>query len=99
MPNLGFQLEALKQTVTKRAAAGDAMATNLAQNDFDNTLMPFAVLGAMGPDILRYTPVSTALASFLSGLIPSATSGTAMTSAQVNTATQNASNALTALTA
>jgi hypothetical protein len=99
MPNLGFQLEVLKKAVSERAAAGDVLAASLAQNNFDNALMRFAVLGAMGPDVLRYTPVSTALASFLAGLIPSATSGTAMTPAQINTATQKASNALTALTA
>jgi hypothetical protein len=99
MPNLGFQLEVLKQTVTERAATGDPLATSLSQNNFDNALMPFAVLGAMGPDVLRYTPISATLASFLSSLIPSATSGTAMTPSQITAATQNASNALTALTA
>jgi hypothetical protein len=99
MPNLGFQLQVLKQAALERMAGGDMLAAKITQNNFQNSLMPFAVLGAMGPDVLRYMPVSQNLASFLSALVPSATSGVAMTQAQINTATQNASNALNQLTA
>jgi uncharacterized membrane protein YphA (DoxX/SURF4 family) len=99
MPNLGFQLEVLKQVITERAAGGDTLATSLSQNNFDNPLMQFAVLGALGPDVLRYMPISSGLASFLSGLVPSATSGTALSPAQTATAQQNATTVLQGLTA
>ncbi len=99
MPSLGFQIEVLKQVVSERAAGGDPIATKLSQNGFDNPLMKFAVLGATGPDLLRYTPVSKNLASFLSGLVPSATSGKALTAAQISVAQQAAQTALQGLTA
>jgi len=67
MPNLAFQIEVLKQVITERAAGGDATAISLSQNNFNNSLMQFAVLGAMGPDMLRYMPISATLATFLSG--------------------------------
>jgi hypothetical protein len=99
MPNLAFQIEVLKQVITERAAGGDATAISLSQNNFNNSLMQFAVLGAMGPDMLRYMPISATLATFLSGLVPSATSGTAMTTAQTAAAVNSAQNALAELTA
>jgi hypothetical protein len=99
MPNLGFQLEVLKQAITERAASGDALAASLSQNNFNNPLMQFAVLGALGPDVLSYMPISSDLASFLSKLVPSATSGTVMTKVQISLAQVAATTALTGLTA
>jgi hypothetical protein len=99
MPNLGFQFEVPKKAITERNSAGDAFAAQLAANGFNNPLAPFAVLGALGPDIFRYMPIGKTLASFLSGLVPSATSGASLSQPQINAATTNASNALTALTA
>ena len=99
MPNLAFQIEVLKQVVTERAAAGDPVAISLTQNKFNNPQMQFAVLGVLGPDILRYMPVSSALAAFLSSQVPSATSGTALTTAQLATAITQTQAALKGLTA
>ena len=97
MPNLGFQIEVLKQVITERAASGDPVATALSQNGFNNPQMQFAVLGAMGPDILRYMPISSELADFLSGLIPSATAGSALTAAQLATKASAIPTALASL--
>jgi hypothetical protein len=98
MPNLAFHFEVLKEVITERAAAGDPLAKKLVQNNFNNSLMPFAVLGAMGPDTLRYMPISSALAKFLSGLVPVATSGVALTPAQIQTKVMAAQAALEAIT-
>jgi len=98
MPNLAFQIEVLKQVITERAAV-DPVAAALKQNNFDNPQMQFAVLGSLGPDVLRYMPVSNTLAGFLSSLIPSATSGTAMSGTQISAAVSSAQSALQALTA
>jgi hypothetical protein len=95
MPNLAFHIEVLKKTITQRAATGDAIAVSLGQNNFSNPLMPFAVLGAMGPDILRYMPISSALATFLSALVPPTTN--TLNSAQTTAATNSATAALLAL--
>jgi hypothetical protein len=97
MPNLAFQIEVLKQVITARAADGDPIAKILSGSNFNNPEMQFAVLGALGPDILRYTPISNQLATFLSNLVPSATSGTALTSAQIATQTSAVLAALSAL--
>ena len=99
MPNLGFQLEVLKQVIRERAAGGDSLATSLSQNNFSNALMQFAVLGAIGPDVLRYMPISSDLASFLAGLVPSATSGMALSPTQISNAQNSAVTALQGLTA
>jgi hypothetical protein len=96
MPNLGFQLEVLKQVLNARAAQGDAVAVSITNSD---SLMQFAVLGAMGPDVLRYMPVSTDLAAFLSSLIPSATSGITPTMGQIKADAAAAQASLVALTA
>jgi hypothetical protein len=85
MPNLAFQIEVLKQVITERAGGGDPTAKALSQDNFNNPLIQFAVLGAMGPDILRYMPISSELASFLSGLIPPATAGTALSASVIAT--------------
>jgi|HubBroStandDraft_4_1064222.scaffolds.fasta_scaffold09476_2 hypothetical protein len=95
MPNLAFQIEVLKKTITERAAAGDAMAQNLGENNFSNSLMPFAVLGAMGPDVLRYMPISSALATFLSGLVPPPSN--TLSAKQITDAVSSATSALQAL--
>ena len=86
MPNLAFHIEVLNQVIAKRAAQSDPIAIKL-NNAANTQLKQFAVLGAMGPDMLRYTPVSNKLATFLGNFIPPATSGTVMTSAQINAAT------------
>ena len=65
MPNLAFQIEVLKQVITESATSENPVAFNLEQNNFNNTQMQFAVLGALGPDILRYMPISATLATFL----------------------------------
>ena len=99
MPNLGFQFEVLKHVITERAAGGDPVAVTLSHGNFNNATMPFAVLGAMGPDVLRYVPISPALASFLAGLVPPATSGTALSPSQTAAAVSNATTQLQGLTA
>jgi len=95
MPNLGFHLEVLRKAVTERAAQRDALAASIAQ---DASLMRFAVLGALGPDMLRYMPVSPPLSDFLFNLIPSATSGTNFGPLQVVQLQTDAGNALLTLT-
>lgn len=96
MPNLAFHIEVLNQVIEKRAAAGDALAVKL-KNPANAKLKEFAVLGAMGPDMLQYMPVSKDLASFLSNFIPSATSGTVLTNAQIATATAQIQTAMSNL--
>ena len=86
MPNLAFHTEVLKKVIAKRAAQNDPIAVKLS-NSTNIQLNQFAVLGVMGPDMLRYMPVSEKLATFLSNFIPPATSGTALTAAQISTAT------------
>jgi len=70
MPNLAFHYEVLKQVIEELAQTGNSLAQELKQDD---SLMQFAVLGAMGPDIFSYMPISEELALFLSGLVPSPT--------------------------
>ncbi|MBV8389362.1 MAG: hypothetical protein JO080_06150 [Mucilaginibacter sp.] len=97
MPNLAYHIEVLDQVIQQRVGLGDPVAININNS---SQLKKFAVLGAMGPDMLRYTPVSPALATFLSNFIPPATSGTVLTPAQIamqTTAIQTAmSNLFTA---
>ncbi|MES2108155.1 MAG: hypothetical protein V4577_05385 [Bacteroidota bacterium] len=96
MPNLAFHIEVLNQVIEKRAAAGDAMAVKL-KNPANAKLKEFAVLGAMGPDMLQYMPIGKDLATFLSNFIPSATSGTVLTDAQIATATAQIQTAMSNL--
>lgn len=96
MPNLAFQLEVLNQAIAQRAAASDPIAVKL-NNPANAQLKQFAVLGAMGPDMLQYMPVSSALATFLGNFIPPATSGTTMTPAQITQATTQIQTAMTGL--
>jgi len=98
MPNLAFNLVILDQVIAKRAAAPihDPMAIALQNNA---QLKQFAALGAMGPDLFQYTPISAALAGFLSNLIPPATSGQAMTTLQIGTQTTQIQTALVNLQA
>lgn len=98
MPNLAFHLEVLNQVIKKRAAQNDPVALKL-DNPANSQLKKFAVLGVLGPDLFRYMPVSDKLASFLSGFIPPATSGTALTPAQITAQTAQIQTALTNLTA
>jgi hypothetical protein len=60
MPNLAFHLEVLK-LVTKKLAG-------TSQADFMAKHKKYAALGAMGPDLLRYLPVSKSLADGLANL-------------------------------
>jgi len=84
MPNLAFHIEVLNQAIDKRAGDGDALAIQL-QNPANAQLKQFAVLGVMGPDMFKYMPISQDLASFLGNFIPPATSGVALTQAQIAT--------------
>jgi len=84
MPNLAFQIEVLKKTIAELASPPDpTVSVNpLAQSvQNDDALMQYAVLGALGPDIFRYTPVSSATATFLSDLVTSAPASGVNTSA------------------
>jgi hypothetical protein len=96
MPNLAFHIEVLNQVIVKRAGQSDPIAIKL-NNPANSQLKQFAVLGAMGPDILRYMPVSQSLATFLSNFIPPATSGTVLTQTQLNTATTQIQTAMSGL--
>lgn len=62
MPNLAFHFEVLNRVMEQLASQNDPNATLLKNNK------KFAVLGAMGPDMLRYLPVSQALADDLANL-------------------------------
>jgi hypothetical protein len=60
MPNLAFHIKVLDQMRQGLPANVQAVLSNNPQ---------FAVLGAMGPDLLRYRPVSRDLAAALAGLV------------------------------
>jgi hypothetical protein len=94
MPNLAYHIEVLDQVIQQRVGLGDPVAININNS---SQLKQFAVLGAMGPDMLRYTPVSPALATFLSNFIPPATSGTPLTPAQIATQTATIQTAMSNL--
>jgi hypothetical protein len=96
MPNLAFHIEVLNQVIAKRATQNDQIAMKL-NNPVNVKLKEFAVLGVMGPDVLRYVPVSQKLASFLSGFIPSALSGKLLTSTEMSTATAQIQTAMSNL--
>jgi len=91
MPNLAFHTEVLNQVIAKRAGMGDPIAVKL-NNPANAKLKEFAVLGVMGPDMLRYVPVSEKLIAFLTKSIPSATSGKLLTQAEITAATTQIQN-------
>jgi hypothetical protein len=62
MPNLAFHIEVLDQVIAQLQAASDPRAAKLTANK------KFAVLGALGPDLLRYNPISSTLAANLVAL-------------------------------
>jgi hypothetical protein len=62
MPNLAFHLEVLNQAINQ-LPSNDPRRVLMTQNK------KFAALGAMGPDLLRYVPISKALADSLDNLM------------------------------
>jgi hypothetical protein len=62
MPNLAFHIEVLNKVIDQLVLQNDPNGTLLKNNK------NFAVLGAMGPDMLRYLPVSQGLANDLANL-------------------------------
>jgi hypothetical protein len=62
MPNLAFHLEVLDQVINKLVALGDARGGLMKNN------IKFAALGALGPDMLRYLPISADLSTTLASL-------------------------------
>jgi hypothetical protein len=66
MPNFAFHLTVLDKVTEQLIAAGDP------RGDLMKTNRPFAALGALGPDLLRYSPISSGLSDALSGLVTSA---------------------------
>jgi hypothetical protein len=62
MPNLAFHLQVLDQAVVKLVALGDPRGVLIQKN------IKFAALGALGPDMLRYMPISPALSNKLAAL-------------------------------
>lgn len=65
MPNLAFHLEVLDQVMDKLVAQNDPRGTLMKNNH------KFAALGALGPDMLRYLPISANLSNALSALVNS----------------------------
>jgi hypothetical protein len=59
MPNLAFHIEVLNRVISDPGFAMDPRRQKVIDNK------KFAVLGALGPDLLRYTPVSATLAAHL----------------------------------
>lgn len=59
MPNLAFHLEVLDKVIGQLTAQGDPRGALMKSN------RRFAALGALGPDLLRYLPISTALGDAL----------------------------------
>ncbi len=59
MPNLAFHFEVLDQVIAKLQSMSDPRAAKLIANK------KFAVLGALGPDLLRYNPITPTLAKSL----------------------------------
>src|SRR6266404_1560992 len=63
MPNLAYRLKVLDQVIDKLASQGDPRGTLMKDNP------QFAALGALGPDLLRYQPISPALSDALADLV------------------------------
>jgi hypothetical protein len=59
MPNLAFHLEVMDKVIDQLIAGGDPHGTLMKNN------RRFAALGALGPDLLRYLPISTSLGDAL----------------------------------
>jgi hypothetical protein len=59
MPNLAFQLKVLDQVVENLVGQGDPRGALMRDNP------QFAALGALGPDLLRYRPISPELSDAL----------------------------------
>src|ERR1051325_2145526 len=59
MPNLAFHLEVLDKVIDKLTTGGDPRGSLMKNN------RQFAALGALGPDLLRYLPISTGLGDAL----------------------------------
>jgi hypothetical protein len=62
MPHLAFHLEVLNQAIDQLVSKGDSRGDIMAKHN------KFAALGALGPDLLRYLPVSKTLADDLDQL-------------------------------
>jgi len=62
MPNLAFHFEVLNRVIQQLVQNGDSRGSIMANNK------KFAVLGALGPDLLRYLPVSKPLADDLAAV-------------------------------
>jgi hypothetical protein len=65
VPNLAFHIETLDLVTKQLLAVGDPKGTLLANPNNQ----PFAALGALGPDLLRYAPPSQKLADALDSLV------------------------------
>ena len=65
MPNLAFHIETLDLVTKQLQAGGDPKGTLLA----NPSNQPFAALGALGPDLLRYAPPSKQLIGALDNLV------------------------------
>lgn len=65
MPNLAFHLQVLDQVVAKLVAQNDPRGAIMQNNP------RFAALGALGPDMLRYLPISKTLSDTLHGFATS----------------------------
>ena len=95
MPGLAFHLEVLDKVIAKLTSGGDPRGTLMSNN------RQFAALGAMGPDLLRYIPISTSLCDALAGLAQSnpvgQISNTTLTNAQLQELFLNPVGAIYAL--
>jgi len=95
MPNLAFHLEVLDKVIAKLMAGGDPSGVLMNNNK------QFAALGALGPDLLRYIPISTSLCDALVKLAQSNPVGristTTLTNAQLQELFLNPVGAIYAL--
>jgi hypothetical protein len=67
MPNLAVQLRVLDRVIDNLVGQSDPRGTLMKNN------LQFAALGALGPDLLRYQPISPKLSDALAGLMLSTT--------------------------
>ena len=65
MPNLAFHIATLDLVTKQLLAGGDPKGTLLS----NPSNQPFAALGALGPDLLRYAPPSKQLLAALDNLV------------------------------
>jgi hypothetical protein len=73
MSNVAFDLEVLKQVAAATPVPGGSAS------------LPFAALGAIGPDIFQYVPISASLSTQLSNAVTEAINS--LTPAQVQAGT------------